>query len=142
MEIDSIDQNPTIKKFSKLFSKKIAKEIVNSIYKFSKQYVEENGTPFLLESIYDNKVDELLCNMDESKNGVFLTMVKEGKIDAKTIAYLRPEEMNPEMYEKIIKKKELEEYKKNKKTGTNAFKCSKCKSKNCSVSQKQTRSGD
>ena len=38
-----------------------------------------------------------------------------------------PEELNPDNYEKLLKKKEMEEYKKNDIKSSSAFKCSKCK---------------
>jgi len=41
-----------------------------------------------------------------------------------------------------LKKKEMEEYKKNDVKSSSAFKCSKCKKSKCSVTQKQTRAGD
>ena len=55
---------------------------------------------------------------------------------------MKPEELNPDNFEKIIKKKELEQYKKKNRATTNAFKCSKCKQRKCTVEEKQTRSGD
>ena len=61
---------------------------------------------------------------------------------AKKIALLKPEELNPDKYEKLLKKKEIEEYKKNDIKSSSAFKCSKCKKSKCSVTQKQTRAGD
>ena len=55
---------------------------------------------------------------------------------------MKPEELNPDKYENIIKKREMEEYKKKNTSGTSVFVCSKCKKSNCQVSQKQTRAGD
>lgn len=55
---------------------------------------------------------------------------------------MKPEELNPEKYEEIIKKREMEEYKKNNKIGSTVFTCPKCKKANCQITQKQTRSGD
>ena len=48
--------------------------------------------------------------------------MKNNEFDAKKLAFLKPEELNPEKFEKIIKKKEIEEHKKNNKATTNAFK--------------------
>ena len=62
--------------------------------------------------------------------------------DAEKIAFLKPDQLNPDNYEKLLKKKELEEYKKNDVKSSSAFKCSKCKKSKCSVTQKQTRAGD
>jgi DNA-directed RNA polymerase subunit M/transcription elongation factor TFIIS len=58
------------------------------------------------------------------------------------VAFKNPEQLDPERYESIVKKREMEEYKKNNNSGTTAFTCSKCKKNRCQVSQKQTRAGD
>ena len=68
--------------------------------------------------------------------------LKDKTIDSKKLAFLKPEELNPEKYEQLIKKKEFEEYKKNNASSSNAFTCTKCKKSRCQVSQKQVRAGD
>jgi DNA-directed RNA polymerase subunit M/transcription elongation factor TFIIS len=120
----------------KLLNNKYAKLIEESISEFAKEYSQTNEIPFLIESIYDTKLEEIinaLCNNDK------LITSEE---DAKRIAFMKPEELNPDNYEKIIKKKEMEEYKKNDVKSSTAFKCSKCKKSKCTVTQKQTRAGD
>ena len=52
------------------------------------------------------------------------------------------EDMTPELYSKILRKKELEEYNLNNKASTNIFKCAKCKNRKCHITEKQTRAGD
>lgn len=143
MELDLSTRKKFLNNFNKLTDKKIGIRIEESIFNFSNDYVERNGTPFLLGSIYENKADEILCYLSEKgKDNILIKMIKENKIEPSKIAFLSPDELNPERYEKIIKKREYTEYKKNKKSGTSAFKCSKCKSSNCDVETKQTRSGD
>ena len=143
MELESSTRKEFVTSFSKLINKKIGAIIEESVFNFSNDYVERNESPFLIQSIYENKADEILCYLSENgKNNILIKMMKENKIEPIKIAFLSPDELNPERYEKIIKKKELEEYKKNKKSGTSAFKCSKCKSSNCDVETKQTRAGD
>jgi len=120
----------------KSVKKQYAKLIEESINEFAKDYSQTNEIPFLIESIYDTKLEEImnaLCSNDK------LITTEE---DAKRIAFMKPEELNPDNYEKIIKKKEMEEYKKNDVKSSSAFKCSKCKKSKCSVTQKQTRAGD
>ena len=103
----------------------------------------EQGTAFLFESIYDNKKNDILVNINnKSYNKTLLDNIKKGKIDPENLAFLKPEELDPDKYETIIKKKELAEYKKNNKATTDIFKCSKCKSRKCTVHQQQTRAGD
>jgi len=134
METEKI--NETIKTLSKYVKKDFAKLIEKSINDFSVEYSEINEIPFLLESIYDTKVEEILYALYKNKD--IITTEDE----AKRSAYMKPEELNPEKYEKVLKRKEMEEYKKNDIKSSTAFKCSKCKKSKCSVTQKQTRAGD
>ena len=128
--------NNTIKLFSKIIKKEFAILVEKSIRLFSEKYADENDAYILLESIYDTKVDELYSILTINPKLI------NNDSDALTIASLKPEQLNPENYEKIIKKKEIEEYKKNDIKSSNEFKCSKCKKRKCSVIQKQTRAGD
>jgi DNA-directed RNA polymerase subunit M/transcription elongation factor TFIIS len=141
MEINSMNKNDFIKKLSKIINEKIAKEIESGISKFSKDYSEANDTPYLIQSIYESKCDEILAYI-QCNSEFLIKMIKEKKIDTTKIAFMKPEELNPEKYENIIKKREMEEYKKNNTTGSNSFTCSKCKKSKCQVSMKQTRAGD
>jgi DNA-directed RNA polymerase subunit M/transcription elongation factor TFIIS len=150
MDINIITRSDTVKNLSKILDKKIAEEIEQGIYEFSKEYAEINDTPFLIESIYESKSEEILCQLTNQESNYLLNLIKEnklvdskgGKIKLSKLAYLKPEELNPEKYENIIKKREMEEYKKNNTAGSNAFTCSKCKKSRCKISQKQTRAGD
>mgnify|MGYP003983160521 CR=1 FL=1 len=88
----------------------ISKKIEESIYKFTNDYTEQHGTPFLFESIYQNKLNEILKNLDEtSDNKTLLENIKNEAINPDQLAYLKPEELDPDKYEPIIKRKELEE---------------------------------
>ena len=144
MEIDNNTRNSNILQLSKLVEKKKAKEIETSIYNFAVEYAETNDTLYLIQSIYENKFDEILQLLKNSKNdnNSLINGIKNNTIDSNKIAFLKPEELNPEKYENIIKKRELEEYKKNNVVGTDAFKCVKCKQSKCKVTQKQTCAGD
>ena len=68
--------------------------------------------------------------------------MKTNKIDPTKIALLKPDELNPNKYEKILKKKELEEFKKSNQATSSNYKCPKCKEKKVTVTQKQTRAAD
>ena len=140
MDLDN--RKSTLKRLEKIFDKKISKLIEESIYGFSESYAETQGTPFLLEQIYQDKTDELFCQFEGKNKSKLIKDIKSGTIDPETIAQLKPQELNPEKYEKITKKKELEEYNKNNKASTDIFKCSKCKKRKCKVEEKQVRAGD
>ena len=133
----------TINKFTEFVNKDIATRIEKGIFDFTEDYTDRNETPYLFEATFLNKTNELICAfLINGKNNHIIKMLKAKEIKPESLANADREELNPEAYEKIIKRRELEDYNKNKKSGTNAFKCSKCKSKNCEVTTKQTRSGD
>ena len=135
-----MEKNNIINRLTKYISNKDAKELEEHIYNFCKEYSEINDTPYLFESIYENKVNEIIDYISKSK--YLQEAIKNGKIKVKDIPSMKPDELNPEKYETIIKKKELEEYKKNNIASSDAFTCSKCKKSKCKVSQQQTRAGD
>ena len=142
MDIDSANRKDIENKIAKVVGDKIAKDIENSIYKYSKEYAEIQDTPYLLEQIYDDKANQILCQILNQESNYLTKALKDKKIDGSKIAFMKPEELDPEKYESIIKKREMEEYKKNNTSGTSAFTCVKCKKSRCQVSQKQTRAGD
>ena len=83
-----------------------------------------------------------MCHFENENNDDLVQAVKTKKIDPATIAGLSPQELNPEKYEKIQKKKDLEEFNKNNQATTDIFKCSKCKNSKTEVVEKQTRAAD
>ena len=139
--MDNSERKLIVKRLEKIFDKKISNKIENSIFNFSEQYSETQGTPFLISQIYNDKAEEILCHL-ENKNSELVDAIKSKNIDPSKIAELKPQELNPEKYEKIQKKKDLEEYNKNNQASTDIFQCSKCKNRKCKVTEKQTRAGD
>lgn len=142
MSIDTKIREDIIAKFKNNFNDKISKDIENSIYKFSVEYAETNDTIFLIQNIYEEKANDIISQINNQESCYLLNAIKDGTVKADEIAFLTPEKLNPEKYEKVIKKREMEEYKKNNKTGSNVFTCVKCKKANCEITQKQTRAGD
>ena len=142
MSIDTKTRNNIIEQLSKIVSNKNAKEIELSIYSFSNEYAETNETPYLVGSIYETKSGEIISQLGNKESEYLRSAIKENKIDLKQIAFMKPEALNPEKYEHIIKKREMEEYKKNNETGSTIFTCVKCKKARCKVTQKQVRAGD
>jgi len=126
----------TIKILKKYVNKDFIETVEKSILIFSNEYANMYEMPSFADSIYDTKLEEIINAL---KNHSELIKTKE---DAEKIAFLSPSELNPDNYEKLIKKKEIEEYKKNDVKSSSAFKCSKCKKSKCSVTQKQIRAGD
>jgi transcription elongation factor S-II len=142
MEINEDVRKKTTKKLAEIIGDKIAKDIETSIFNFSVEYTEINDTPFLINSIYDDKTEEILSLLKNKESTYLINALKDNSIVPLKLAFLKPEELNPDKYEQLIKKKEFEEYKKNNVQGSTAFTCTKCKKSRCEVTQKQTRAGD
>lgn len=145
MTIDIDIRNINIKELTKFVCKKKSTILETSIYNFSINYANDNNAIYLLDSIYETKINDIisLFNYDLNNNNLYLiNSINNNNININNIVNMKPEELNPTLFENIVKKREMEEYKKNNKIGTNTFTCSKCKLANCLVSQKQTRSSD
>lgn len=140
----SINRKDSLKELHKITKdKKLAKEIEESIYQWTVEYNETNMIPeFMADNIYQDKANEIIENLNPKFNPTLLTRIKEGKLDSKKIAWAKPEDLFPEKYEEIIKKKAIEKAKKENQASSNLFKCPKCKERKSSVQQKQTRSAD
>lgn len=124
-------------------NKKISKEIESGIFNWTKDYMESNMTPeFMFENFYQDKFSDILKNLDVKHNSYLLKSIKEKTIKPSQVAFLKPEEIFPEKFAEIIKKRKLEKAIKDNKATTDAFKCPKCKKRKSTVDQKQLRAGD
>lgn len=133
-----MDRDKVKKEISKIMDKKLASKVEKSIYEFAVEYSNSQGTPFLLDNIYEEKADNIKENLKKEK---LLEAIKSGTIPAEKIALLKPNELDPEKYEKINNKKQIEEKNKERET-TTLYKCSKCKKRKCVTEEKQTRAAD
>ena len=102
MELDKKLRDYIIKKICKFFSKKISKNIEDSVFRFSVEYATDNETPFLLEQIYQTKSEELLNQFNNSET--LVNKIKNKEFKPEEIAFLKVEQLHPEKYDKIIKK--------------------------------------
>jgi DNA-directed RNA polymerase subunit M/transcription elongation factor TFIIS len=130
-----------VKKFLKFFDLKKSTKLEFALYKFANNYATNNDTLFLLEQIYNSKVDEII-HLLSNNNLIFIKLINDDKINYDDIINMKPDELNPKLFENIKQKQKLEEETKNKKEGSKIYKCKKCKKRNCEVSFKQMRSSD
>lgn len=144
MEIDTECRKNVVKILSKVLDEKLSKQVEESIFNFIKDYTESDTPSFLIQSIYETKSNDIINEIINKDSDYLLNAIKNNTIKdgISNIAFLKPEELNPDRYENIIKKKQMEEYKKINKVGSSVFTCTKCKKSKCSVTQKQTRAGD
>ena len=134
------NRNDIVKKINTIINNNsISNEIEQSIYNFSNEYLElNNSPPFLLDTIYNDKANDLINILNNNKN--IKTLINNEIISPQKIAFMKNEDLLPEKYKNIIDKKNIQ--KKNVSTKKSAFKCKKCTSSEVDISQVQIRSGD
>jgi transcription elongation factor S-II len=142
MDVDKQLRTKTKESFTKLLNTNYSNKIEESIFNFSVDYATVNETPYLIEQIYETKVDEIVKLLHNKENDYFLKAIKEEQINLDQIAFMKPDELNPEKYDKIIKKKSVEQDKIDNQATSNVYECKKCKNRKCSVTQRQTRAAD
>lgn len=141
MNIGNEIRSKYIKNLDIIVDKKYGKQIEQSIYDFTIDYAMVHDTPYLLEQIYESKVDEI-TNLLKDKENYLLKAIKEGVINVLNIGFMKPAELNPDKYNHIINKKKKEEDNINNQATSSIYTCKKCKKNRCQVTQRQTRSAD
>ena len=85
------------KEFSKYLGNTVAKEVEQALFKFSEEYAEENGTPFLLEQIYESKSEELIDIFNGKSLKYIIDSIKGKTIKPERIPYMRKSELIPDI---------------------------------------------
>ena len=135
-------RHDNIIKLSLILNEINAKKIEQSIFNFAKEYADLNETPFLFDSIYSDKFNEIYNMLTSNNSSYLINMIKNNAIDLIKIAYMKPNELNPEKYNTILEKQDTETKTKKEEATSSNHKCSKCGDNKCNVIQKQTRSAD
>jgi transcription elongation factor S-II len=107
----------------------------------NKKVVKKWDNPFFVQ-IYLDHLRSVYNNLNNEK---LVNMVLNGEIKAHEIAFMTHQEMSPERWDDLIKAKSIRD--KNKfeqklEAMTDTFTCRKCKGKQCTYYQLQTRSAD
>lgn len=123
----------SIKEISKFLDKRLIKDIEESIYNFSVEYSENNGTPFLLEQIYETKSEELIKILQGKSLQFIIKSLNDNKINPKKFAFLRKSELIPSLEKKDTNKE---------KKGSNLFECKKCGKRNVTIKELQKKAAD
>ena len=123
--IDKDIRKKVLKEISKYIPPDVDKDIEDGIYMFSEEYAENNGTPFLIEQIYNSKAEDLI-NIFKSKNLQFIiTKLKNEDFDPKKLAFLSKEELEPDTAIKLDKE--------NNDGVKGIYECPKCKKSNVKI---------
>ena len=112
MEIDTESRKNIIKTLSKVLDEKLAKQVEESIFNFIKVYIESSDVPsFLAQSMYEDKSNNIINEITDKDSNYILDAIKKNKIKGgiSNIAFLKPEELNPDRYKKIIDRYEEKE---------------------------------
>jgi len=125
----------------------IEKSIYNATIKHCKKYnYERTWDSRMLVQTYIRNSLKVIRNLTTNKNAqLIMKKLKLKQWEPESIILMSHEELYPELWEEIIlnnkKKMDLLTPSKPEK-GTSMFKCNKCKERNCTYFQLQTRSAD
>lgn len=144
---DTIDRSQIVNKFTSILKNiEVAIKLEAGIFEFTLVYCTiKNYMTKLLPSVYNDKVLDLLANLDDNNSVANKTLkysILNGNIDPQTVPFLKPQDLHPERWETIIKKQNLREEKKKNIATTDLYQCWKCKGRRCKMLELQTRSAD
>jgi DNA-directed RNA polymerase subunit M/transcription elongation factor TFIIS len=131
----------------------LSSKIENSIYNYAKEQshirgIHENIDDKNFKRIYVNKIISLYNNMNPEsyiKNNNFIKKLSNNEIDIDNIAFLLPQDINKEHWQPYIDRQNAaDEFMNNRSIGikTDEYKCSRCKSRDCTYYQLQVRCAD
>ena len=150
--IDLIKSNSTI-----LDSNKIGREIEDNIFKNTFQIcnlkntdIKEDEELFNIKiflNIYRNKCISIYSNLKKNSyidNKNLLNRLENNEFSIKDLINMERTELFPEKWKDLLdlKKNNEVKYQKDKGSATTKFKCSRCKKRECSYYELQTRSAD
>lgn len=96
----------------------------------------------LFVQIYRDRLYSIYTNINDSN---LVQKIKSNELTPQNIAFMTHQEMNPSHWKTLIDKKmkrDSHRFDKKVQASTDMFKCRKCKSKNCTFYELQTRSAD
>lgn len=125
-------------------SANIEKSVFNYTIKESttKNIVKKWGNEYFVQ-LYIDKLRSVYINL--KKKNDFMNSIIKGDIPAKEVAFMSHQEINPERWRDIVDKKVIRDESKlncGVKSNTSLYTCKRCKSKNCTFYEAQTRSAD
>ena len=154
LEDDSTDiRETTIRIFKDVLDEENSGKLEEQIYIFCKELSEKrkvvptfNNKSF--RNMYINKSRSIYSNINSESyinNSTLITKITKKKIDVKKIPWMSSQELFPEHWKKIMDEKYKRDkmlYEEKHEAMTDAFKCGRCKSRECTYYELQTRSAD
>ena len=133
-----------------IINKKRCLNIEKSIYNYTivecnrKKIVKKwNNKYFVI--IYRDKLKSVLFNLSNKEHKEFKDDINKGIIKSSNVGFIDHHQIRPDIWNKLIKEKidrDSHKYEIDKRLATSEFKCKKCKQRECSYYQLQTRSAD
>jgi len=134
-------------------NKKFPLEIENSIYNYTfNKAIECNVTPEFeykqFFKLYVETTRKILNNLDPNsyiKNDYLLNAVKKGDIKPIELVNLTPQELFPSRWKELMEKKQMKDelkYNVKEQATTDEYQCSRCRARECTYFELQTRSAD
>jgi len=143
-----------VKKLDKIIcSEQISRNIEKSIYNYTINFAKEKNIQRdwnnkIFHKLYSSKIMSIYLNLDKDsyiQNINFLDKVKENKINSDNIGNLSVYDIYPENWIDLMNlksKRDKIRYELKPEAMTSLFKCRKCKSRETSYYEVQTRSAD
>lgn len=142
-----------ITKFEKILKKRESKQIEKGIYNYCIDYANKhnikkdwNNNGF--KTIYKNKVISMYSNLKPDsyiENKRLIERLRDKEFKANELASMDPQYTFPENWKELLDKKNRRDkvlYEVSKETVSSMFTCGRCKKKECTYYQLQTRSAD
>lgn len=154
MGVDNGYRVLAVKKLNGVVKKReLSDKIEEGIYNYVCEQAGARNMPIDFENvqfrrIYVNKLQSVYVNLDGKSfvgNKDLLARVKKGQVEPTRVAWMKPQEMYPELWKELIERKEASEefmYLKKHEVETTIFKCEKCKERRCTYYQMQKRKSD
>jgi hypothetical protein len=142
LEIDKSYRDTTFELLnSHIKDEDLCDRLENKIYDYSQKYIKvkinKSQTAAILVGIYESKVEDIIENL---KFNPELINLLNKNIDE--VLDYSPQQLNPSNWEKIVKKFNYIEDKKNNLAYTDLYPCKKCKGRKGVLRQMQNRSAD
>jgi DNA-directed RNA polymerase subunit M/transcription elongation factor TFIIS len=131
----------------------VCKDIEIGIYNWvidyanQKEYVKSWKNPKFF-NVYIEKARSIVCNIDNTsyvQNTNLVERIRESEFLPHELAFMKPENIFPDRWRNAVEslmKKYENAYENKAQAMTNMFKCSKCKKRECTFYEMQTRSAD
>lgn len=118
-------------------------EIEKGIFEFSLLHVTTHGLEYkTVSSIYNDKVYDIIYNLKDVSNKTLLNSILSNDVKSYAIAFLSPQQLNPERWIDLLNKKRFREEKENNMATTDRYRCRKCGESKAKVTELQIRGAD